>query len=245
MKSVLDLIADGLVGLHWLVAQILPYDSGAAWLLAVAAFAVAVRAVLTPISVHVIKSQRSLQRAQPDISELQQRFEGDRKRLRHEMKAYWARNGTNPLLALVPLFIHGLVFMLFFALFGPDSGDDRSLLDGRAGDSSGRAKILGSWIGATLFDSHGVGFGIALAVLMHFTAACTLVNRLQLSRWRMPPDTIDSGPYAKQQRLFTYAFPVAWICAGLTFPLTGLTFFAIWFTWTLGLQTLVISSETA
>ncbi|WP_420097014.1 YidC/Oxa1 family membrane protein insertase, partial [Brevibacterium sediminis] len=74
--------------LQWVVAWILaifheiftaiglPADSGWTWVLSIAGLTVVIRALLIPLFVYQIKSQRKMQLLQPEIQRLQAKYKG-------------------------------------------------------------------------------------------------------------------------------------------------------------------------
>jgi hypothetical protein len=60
----------------------------------------------------------------------------------------------------------------------------------------------------------------------------------------MPPETADLGPYGEQEKFLLVGLPIAWFIGGFVLPLGGLVFFATWYVWALGEQSIVIRSDS-
>ena len=70
------------------------------------------------------------------------------------------------------------------------------------------------------------------------------ITQLQLMRKNMPPDAL-TGPFAQQQKIMLYVFPLVFAVGGINFPVGVLIY---WFTsnlWTMGQQFYVIRRNPA
>ena len=66
-----------LVGLEWVLTSLgLSDTSGWTWVLAIVGLVIALRAMLTPLMVRQIKSQRRLQIVQPELMKIQAKYKG-------------------------------------------------------------------------------------------------------------------------------------------------------------------------
>ena len=74
--------------------------------------------------------------------------------------------------------------------------------------------------------------------------ATLFVTQLQLMRKNMPPEAL-TGPFAQQQKMMLYLFPLIFAVGGINFPVGVLIY---WFTsnlWTMGQQFYVIRRNPA
>ena len=120
---------------------------------------------------------------------------------------------------------------------------DPSLLD-----SLNDATIFGARISDTFLK---VGFAngitavhVVTLVLIIAMTATLFVTQLQLMRKNMPADAL-TGPFAQQQKIMLYAFPVIFAIGGINFPVGVLIY---WFTsnlWTMAQQFYVIRRNPA
>ena len=78
------------------------HSIGLGWGLAIVGLTVLVRLATLPLVVRQFRSQRELNEHMPEMPRLQQRYKDDRERLQHEMQAYYAEHGINPLSAFPP-----------------------------------------------------------------------------------------------------------------------------------------------
>jgi YidC/Oxa1 family membrane protein insertase len=70
------------------------------------------------------------------------------------------------------------------------------------------------------------------------------ITQLQLMRKNMPPEAL-TGPFAQQQKILLYVFPLVFAIGGINFPVGVLIY---WFTsnlWTMGQQFYVIRRNPA
>ena len=114
--------------------------------------------------------------------------------------------------------------------------------------SLNQATIFGARISDTFLK---VGFAngitsvhIVTLVLIIAMTVTLFITQLQLMRKNMPPDAL-TGPFAQQQKIMLYVFPLVFAIGGINFPVGVLIY---WFTsnlWTMGQQFYVIRRNPA
>jgi YidC/Oxa1 family membrane protein insertase len=73
------------------------------WVLAIVFLVITIRAVLFPLYVKQIKSQRAMQALQPKIKELQAKYKGgDKQAMQQEMMELYRKEKANPLMGCPP-----------------------------------------------------------------------------------------------------------------------------------------------
>jgi YidC/Oxa1 family membrane protein insertase len=85
---------------------------------------------------------------------------------------------------------------------------------------------------------------IVTLVLILAMTITLFITQLQLMRKNMPPDAL-TGPFAQQQKIMLYVFPLIFAVGGINFPVGVLIY---WFTsnlWTMGQQFYVIRRNPA
>src|SRR5260370_39774851 len=81
----------------------------------------AVMLVLYPLTAKQAKSMLAMQRVQPEIKKLQQKYKGDRQKLNEEVMKFYQENKINPLTGCLPLLVQlPIFFTLFRVLRDPD-----------------------------------------------------------------------------------------------------------------------------
>ena len=216
---------------------------------------VVIRIALIPLFVKQIKSSRSMQLLQPQVRELQKKYGHDREKLGQETMKLYRENNANPLSSCLPLLLQMPIFLALFRV-----------LDGRPGDG-GDPRATGWSINPDLVASLQPGHHLRRPDLRHLhegaaspTASHSMhvvtvvlimamtvtlfITQLQLMRKNMPPEAL-TGPFAQQQKMMLYLFPIIFAVGGINFPVGVLIY---WFTsnlWTMGQQFYVIRRNPA
>ena len=81
-------------------------------------------------------------------------------------------------------------------------------------------------------------------VLILAMTATLFVTQLQLMRKNMPPEAL-TGPFAQQQKMMLYLFPVIFAVGGINFPIGVLIYWLASNLWTMGQQFYVIRRNPA
>jgi YidC/Oxa1 family membrane protein insertase len=252
MQPLYWVVSGILVLAHSLFAPIFGEDNGWTWVLSIMFLTVVIRVALIPLFVKQIKSSRNMQLLQPKVRELQKKHGHDREKLGQETMKLYRENNANPLSSCLPLLLQLPIFLALFRV-----------LDGAARDiprgywlkvnpdllnSLNEATIFGARISDTFLK---VGFAdgitsvhVVTLVLIIAMTVTLFITQLQLMRKNMPPEAL-TGPFAQQQKIMLYLFPVIFAVGGINFPVGVLIY---WFTsnlWTMGQQFYVIRRNPA
>ncbi len=237
-----------LVGWHWLFSLVLPYDSGASWVLSIIGLTVVVRAALIPLFVKQINASRNMQLIQPKVKELQKKYGHDREKLAQETMALYRESGTNPFASCLPLLVQSPIFIALFRLLDQAAkhGQSNGVLSTTAAESFGNAKLFGTIpISATFLNNGGlIQVQILAAVLVVAMTVTTFTTQRQLMTKNMPSDAM-TGPYAQQQKMLLYVLPVVFAVGGIAFPIGVLFYWTTTNLWTMGQQFYVIRRNPA
>lgn len=84
------------------------------WGLAILVVTLIFRLILTPLMQKQIKSTYYMQKLQPQIQEIQQKYEGDQQRVAEETQKVYAELGFNPLAGCLPLLLQMPIFIALF-----------------------------------------------------------------------------------------------------------------------------------
>jgi len=84
--------------------------------LAIILLTILVRVVLIPLTVKQIRSMASMQKIQPELKRLQQKYKGDRQKLNEEMMKLYREHGVNPLGGCFPLVMQMPVFIALYSV---------------------------------------------------------------------------------------------------------------------------------
>lgn len=226
--------------------------SGWSWGLAIIGLVVVIRIILIPLFVKQIKAQRGLQMLQPEIKKIQAKYKGksdpdSRQKMSQEMMALYKETGTNPLSSCLPILAQAPIFFsLFYVLNGIANDEPRGLFTKALADSASQATIFGAPIAATFlragqepFADATVTIRIVTAVLIVLMSASTFITQKQLMSKNMPASAMDN-PFAQQQKILLYVFPLIFLVTGVNFPIGVLLYWVTTNVWTLGQQLFVI-----
>ena len=249
--------------LYWVVSGILVFfhsvwsplfgpDNGWTWALSIVSLTIVIRLALIPLFVKQIKSSRSMQLLQPKVRELQKKYGHDREKLGAETMKLYKENNANPLASCLPLLIQTPIFLaLFRVLNGAATGQAHGhwlVIHPELVSSLNSSTIFGARISDT-FTKVGFANGITSVhvvtlVLIVAMTVTLFITQLQLMRKNMPPEALE-GPFAQQQKIMLYVFPLIFAIGGINFPVGVLIY---WFTsnlWTMGQQFYVIRRNPA
>ncbi len=247
-----------LVLFHSLWSPLLGPDSGWTWALSIISLTILIRVLLIPLFVKQIKSSRAMQLLQPKVRELQKKYGHDREKLGQETMKLYKDHNANPLASCLPLLLQAPIFIALFRVL-----DGAARLDAQGNpiarghwlkinpalvESLNDATIFGARISDT-FTKAGFTSGInsihvVTLVLILAMTATLFVTQLQLMRKNMPPEAL-TGPFAQQQKLMLYLFPIIFAVGGINFPVGVLIYWFASNVWTMGQQFYVIRRNPA
>ncbi|WP_375431372.1 membrane protein insertase YidC [uncultured Friedmanniella sp.] len=258
MQPLYWVVSGILVLFHTVWSPVFGQDSGWTWALAIISLTIVIRVALIPLFVKQIKSSRAMQLLQPKVRELQKKYGHDREKLGAETMKLYKEHNANPLASCLPLLLQSPIFIALFRVLDGASrlGDDgRPLARGHwlkihpeLVDSLNSSTIFGARISDT-FTKAGFANGInsvhIVTILLILAMTATLfVTQLQLMRKNMPAEAL-TGPFAQQQKMMLYLFPIIFAIGGINFPVGVLIY---WFTsnlWTMAQQFYVIRRNPA
>ena len=252
MRPLYWVVSGLLVLFHNLWSPLLGYGSGWTWALSIVSLTVVIRIALIPLFVKQIKSSRQMQLLQPKVRELQKKYGHDREKLGQETMKLYREHNANPLSSCLPLLLQ---MPIFLALFRVLDGAARGIPRGHWLEI--HPELLESLRNATIFGARlsdtflGVGFAngitsthIVTIVLILGMTATLFVTQLQLMRKNMPPEAL-TGPFAQQQKMMLYLFPIIFAVGGVNFPIGVLIYWLASNLWTMGQQFYVIRRNPA
>jgi YidC/Oxa1 family membrane protein insertase len=259
MQPLYWVVSGILVLFHSLWSPLLGKDSGWTWALSIVSLTVVIRVALIPLFVKQIKSSRAMQLLQPKVRELQKKYGHDREKLGAETMKLYKENNANPLASCLPLLLQSPIFIaLFRVLDGAARIDQETGLPIARGHwlkinpdltrSLNQAELLGAKISDTFLKvplTNGINaVHIVTFVLILAMTATLFVTQLQLMRKNMPADAL-TGPFAQQQKIMLYVFPLIFAIGGINFPVGVLIYWFASNLWTMGQQFYVIRRNPA
>jgi YidC/Oxa1 family membrane protein insertase len=252
MQPLYWVVSGILVLFHSLWSPMLGADSGWTWALSIVSLTILIRIALIPLFVKQIKSSRAMQLLQPKVRELQKKYGHDREKLGQETMKLYKEHNANPLASCLPLLLQSPIFIaLFRVLDGAARGLPRGhwlRIHPELVDSLNNATLLGARISDTFLKvplSNGISavHVVTLALIIAMTVTL-FVTQLQLMRKNMPADAL-TGPFAQQQKMMLYLFPLIFAVGGINFPVGVLIYWFASNLWTMGQQFYVIRRNPA
>jgi YidC/Oxa1 family membrane protein insertase len=236
-----------LVGFHELLTSAgMGFDWGGTWVLSIVGLVLVVRALLIPIFVRQIKSQRRMMEIAPKLKKIQDKYKGkrdqfSREAMSRETMALYKDTGTNPLSSCLPLLIQMPIFFSLFSVLqnAQREGVGVGLLNQALSTSFGEATLWGAPLKETFLSATTWEVRLIAAGMVIVMTASQFITQLQIVSKNMSPET-KASPMFKQQRMLLYVLPLVFVFSGLSFPL-GVMFY--WLTsniWTMVQQFIVI-----
>lgn len=246
---------------EWLVAWImylwhelftwigLPAANGWTWTLSIIGLVIVMRAALIPLFVKQIHASRKMQLIQPELQKIQKKYKGkndpdSRQAMTQETMALYKDSGTNPLSSCLPILVQSPFFFGLFRVLNSldDIANGKPAIGPITQDIASQAEssqIFGAQLSAQFWGSSDLNVQIVTIVLIVLMSATTFTTQYQLMRKNMPSAALDN-PFAKQQKVLLYLFPIIFAVSGIHFPIGVLIY---WFTtnvWTMCQQFYVI-----
>src|SRR5689334_6256749 len=222
------------------------------WILAVVFLVITVRAILFPVFVKQIKSQRAMQALQPQVKALQEKHKGDWETLQKELMELYRDEKANPLMGCLPMFLQIPVFLGLFHVLRhvkPTMPEPLKTLYGwTVGqfDSAAAAKLFGAPIAAS-FKSTSAQLaalhanGVTVKVVAACLIALMITTTFLTSRQMILKTGWSEDPQQKMiQRLMLYGIPASLLISGALFPIGVIIYWVTNNLFTLGQQQWVL-----
>ena len=233
-----------------LVAIGMPSENGWTWTLSIVGLVIVMRAALIPLFVKQIHASRKMQLIQPEMQKIQKKYKGKKdpesqQKMQQEMMSLYRDTGTNPLASCMPILIQmPFFFGLFRVLNGLDEmarGEKEPIgpLTQAMASEAESSTIFGAKLSDIFLGADTVNVWVVTIVLIVLMSATTFITQHQLMRKNMPAAALE-GPFAQQQKILLYLFPIIFAVSGVNFPIGVLIY---WFTtnlWTMLQQFYVI-----
>jgi YidC/Oxa1 family membrane protein insertase len=236
-------------------------SSGWGWALSIVFLVITARVLLFRLFIKQVHYTRNMQRIQPKIKKLREKYKDDRAEMNRQMMALQQAEGFNPLSGCLPLVLQIPVFIGLYHVLRHIANSATLCKAGSQSDiltlytfsrqetcDAARAKIFDAPLAASFHDSNAVitalggdptSTRIVLAILLVISAVATFATQLLV---RATAVTQPEGTAATVQRLMLWVIPIGVLASGFlfNFPLGVLLY---WFTnnlWTLGQQAYIV-----
>ena len=114
LNPLFEAVAWVIMRIHAVLSVPFGASSGWAWGLSIVILVMLMRAVMVPLFVKQVKSQRKMQAHMPQLAEIRKRYKNDKQRLNEETMKFYKENGINPLGGCLPLLAQLPVFWALF-----------------------------------------------------------------------------------------------------------------------------------
>ena len=236
-----------MVGFHSALTAVgMDAASGWTWALSIVGLVVVIRILLIPLFVKQIKASRGLQLIQPEMKKIQDKYKGrtdqaSRQAMSAETMELYRRTGTNPLASCLPILLQSPIFFaLFRVLNGIGKGTTIGPLDKTLVAQADSATLFGAQLSDTFMKAGGnLNVQILTVVLIILMSASTFTTQRQLMMKNMPASALDN-PFAQQQKILLYVFPLIFAVSGVNFPIGVLIYWLTTNLWSMGQQFYVI-----
>jgi YidC/Oxa1 family membrane protein insertase len=91
-------------------------QAGFSWGASIIALTVTVRLLILPLTFKQVRAMQNMQRLQPEIKRIQERYKGDKQRTQQEMMRFYQQNKVNPLGSCLPIVLQLPFFISLFYL---------------------------------------------------------------------------------------------------------------------------------
>lgn len=250
LNPLYDAVSWIILQFHALFSPLFGKDSGWAWGLSIVCLVVLIRICLIPLFVKQIRATRNMQILQPKIKEIQNRYKNDKERQSQEMMKLYKETGTNPLSSCLPILVQmPFFFALFHVLNRVSGGRTVGVLNQADVDSAKQAHIFGAPLAAKFTDSASkianldadlTTVRIVTVVMILLMSASQFITQRQLMVKNTDPAAMAANPFAQQQKILMYVFPIMFAVFGVNFPVGVLLYWLTTNIWTMGQQLYVI-----
>lgn len=232
-----------------------------AWVLSIVFLVITARLLLFRLFIKQVHYTRNMQKMQPKIQKLREKYKNDRAELNRQMMKLQQEEGFNPLSGCLPMFLQIPVFLGLYHVLRHLSNSVTLCQNNSPSHlltlytftksqtcDAAQAKMFSAPLAASFHDSNAqiVKLGgdpaatrWVLIILLVISSAATLATQLLV---RANQTTVPEGTAATVQRLMLWVIPLGVLASGLlfNFPLGVLLY---WFTsnlWTLAQQGYII-----
>jgi YidC/Oxa1 family membrane protein insertase len=209
---------------------------GVGWGFAIVMLTITVRLAILPLTFKQVRSMQAMQRLQPEMKKLQQRYKDDRQRMNQELMKLYQEHQVNPLGSCLPLVLQLPFFLSLFYLqqsegfraLVRDTGGSLGVLSGGGSDVAARAVEGGEkflFIPDLTVPPTG---GVLIALILIYI--CTQLGSSTVSAMAMTD---------KNQKRLMFALPFIFVPFIVNFPAGLLVYWCTTNVFTIGQQLLV------
>jgi YidC/Oxa1 family membrane protein insertase len=198
---------------------------GLSWGFSIIALTAVIRLLILPLTFKQVRSMQQLQRLQPEMKKLQERFKEDRQRLNEEMMKFYKEHKVNPAGACLPVLLQLPFFLALFYMLRKDLRID---ICGQSAKSCG--DVPGAPDPGFLFipDITNRATGAVLVTLLVLYVGSQLISGL-----------ITTFTADRNQRIMMLALPFLFVGFIFNFDAGLILYWITTNVWTIGQQLLI------
>ena len=220
---------------------------GLAWGGSIVGLVIVIRILLIPLFVKQINAQRGLQILQPEIKKIQVKYKGrtdpeSRQKQQQEMMKLYKDNGTNPLASCLPILLQAPIFFALFQVLngiGKNPPKGKGFLTDELAKQAADASIFGANISEKFLGADDLTVQVVTLVMIILMSATTFLTQKQLMTKNMSAEALNN-PFAQQQKILLYVFPLIFAVTGVNFPIGVLLYWLTTNVWSMAQQFYVI-----
>ena len=210
----------------WLADVLAPLTGGAATAAAIVLFTVAVRLLISPLTVAQVRGERRRTALAPEVRELQRRYADDPARLQSELFALYRNAGASPVAGCLPALLQAPFFLVMYRLFATGDGAPELLGERLAGVP------LGWHLGDGLAGPVPLVFGVLLAALLALAWWSSRRMRRAAAATGTVAGTPTEGPGAAVLGRLLPLLPYGTVLVALVVPLAAVLYLVTTTAWT-------------
>lgn len=211
---------------------------------------VAIRLALFPLTAKQARSMAAMQRVQPEIKKIQQKYKHDRQKLNEELMAFYKEHQINPLAGCLPLVAQiPIFFALFQVLRSPSSHipTGTRLFDAFCPQGAEVCSEEGAqglkFLTMDLSRGASAAHDSVLTALPFFVLIALVVTSGYFQSRQMTK--MQRGRATAQSQMMTKIFPVFFGVISFTLPAGVVLYFLVSNVWQIGQQALVFGRDGA
>ncbi|MET7469799.1 YidC/Oxa1 family membrane protein insertase [Micromonospora sp. NPDC005686] len=210
----------------WLADVLAPLTGGAATAAAIVLFTVAVRLLISPLTVAQVRGERRRTALAPEVRELQRRYADDPARLQSEVFALYRDAGASPVAGCLPALLQAPFFLVVYRVFATGDGAPELLGERLAGVP------LGWHLGDGLAGPVPLVFGVLLAALLALAWWSSRRTRRAAAATGAVAGTPAEGPGAAVLGRLLPLLPYGTVLVALVVPLAAVLYLVTTTAWT-------------
>ncbi|MBQ1058932.1 YidC/Oxa1 family membrane protein insertase [Micromonospora sp. C32] len=210
----------------WLADVLAPLTGGAATAAAIVLFTVAVRLLISPLTVAQVRGERRRTALAPEVRELQRRYADDPARLQSEVFALYRNAGASPIAGCLPALLQAPFFLVMYRVFATGDGAPQLLGERLAGVP------LGWHLGDGLSGPVPLVFGVLLAALLALAWWSSRRMRRAAAATGTVAGTPAEGPGAAVLGRLLPLLPYGTVLVALVVPLAAVLYLVTTTAWT-------------